>query len=304
MARPIKDGLDYFPKDTDFYRDRKIRALIGRFGADGVVLYDYILCEVYRDGYATEIDDSFRDIAAADLKMSPEKIGLILDYLLNQSMLLDSQLFKTVKVLTSRGIQTRYQEAVRQRALKRGICVDGKLWLLDEAETESFIQVRHDDSLSWKNPSKPGKNPGFSVEESIKESKGKESKVNESKDPPLTPQRGDGNTILPKYKPEWFERFWALYPRHTAKKQAARAWDKLKPSRGLCDVMAAAIKAQMSTAQWANPEHIPHPSTWLNGARWHDEVKEEQHEHIGSFGRDATGSGGEGKSWNLRTTKL
>lgn len=181
MARPQKDGLDYFPKDTDFYRDRKIRALIGRFGADGVVLYDYILCEVYRDGYCTEIDDSFRDIAAADLKMSPEKIGLILDYLLNQSMLLDSQLFKAVKVLTSRGIQTRYQEAVRQRALKRGICVNGKLWLLDEAETESFIQVRHDGNYSEKNHNKSEKNDGFSMEEYIKERKVKKSKVNEMK---------------------------------------------------------------------------------------------------------------------------
>lgn len=185
MARPIKDGLDYFPKDTGFYRDRKIRALIGRFGCEGAALYDYILCEVYGDkGCYTEIDDSFVDIAAADLRMSPEKIGLILDYLLNKSMLLDGTLFKAVKVLTSRGIQTRYQEAVRERAKKRGVSVSGELWLLDEAETESFIKVRHGDSFSRKNQSKSGKNTGKSLEESLNESKGKESKPKETKEDP------------------------------------------------------------------------------------------------------------------------
>lgn len=196
MARPVKDGLDYFPKDSDFYRDRKIRALIGRFGTDGVALYDYILCEVYGDkGYYLEVDDSFRDIAAADLCMSPEKIGLILDYLLNQSMLLDGTLFKAVKVLTSRGIQTRYQEAVRQRAVKRGVCVDGKLWLLEEAETESFIQVRHSEDLSGKNPDKSEKNHGFSMEQSLKESKGKESKEKKRKGPPPAESFGFGEEL-------------------------------------------------------------------------------------------------------------
>lgn len=183
MARPVKDGLDYFPKDTGFYRDRKIRALIGRFGSDGAILYDYILCEVYGDkGYYTEIDDSFVDIAAADLKMSPEKIGLILNYLLDKSMLLDGTLSKTMKVLTSHGIQTRWQEV--KKSAKRAIGVNGELWLLGEAETEGFIQVRHNDSFPQKNPSKSGKNPSKSQENYIKESKGKESKPKETKEDP------------------------------------------------------------------------------------------------------------------------
>lgn len=273
MARPTKDGLDYFPKDTNFYRDRKIRALIGRFGADGAALYDYILCEVYGDkGYFVKIDDSFRDIAAADLCMSPEKIGLILDYLLDKSMLLDGTLFKAVKVLTSRGIQTRYQEAVRQRAVKRGICVDGKLWLLNEAETESFIQVRQVEDFSVNNHDKSEKKDSFSTEQSLKESKGKESKGNT----PPTPSRGRRKASLPKYQPEWFIRFWSLYPRKTNRVQAVKAWDKLKPDLQLCKVMDTAIRAQMQTPQWQDPQHIPHPSTWLNGERWNDEIIRER----------------------------
>ena len=77
----------------------------------------------------------------------------------------------------------------------------------------------------------------------------------------------------PRYRPEWFERFWALYPRKTNRVAAVRAWDKLSPDLDLCRVMAEAIRAQMRSPQWRDgPEHIPHPSTWLNGARWLDEV--------------------------------
>ena len=191
MARPVKEGLDYFPKDIGFYRDRKIRALIGRFGGDGAVLYDYILCEVYGDkGYYVELDESFTDIAAADLGMSSEKIGLILDYLLNKSMLFDGTLFKAVKVLTSHGIQARYQEASRERGKKRGIIVHGELWLLNEAETESFIQVRHQGCFSGNNCDKSRKNQSKSQEESTKERKGKESKGKERKNTPARRARG------------------------------------------------------------------------------------------------------------------
>lgn len=194
-------------------------------------------------------------------------------------MLLDGTLFKAVKVLTSHGIQTRYQEAVRERAKKRGISVNGELWLLDEAESESFIQVRQNYSFSQKNGSKSGKNGSKSREESAKESKGDESKGDESKSPP-TPHGGetDGG---PKYRPEWFSRFWALYPRHTKRADAIKAWDKLKPDRALCDVMASAIRAQAQTDQWQRDggRFIPHPASWLNGRRWEDEVQDGQRQN-------------------------
>ena len=39
MARPRKDGIDYFPFDTDFFSDKKIRILKSRFGADAILVY-------------------------------------------------------------------------------------------------------------------------------------------------------------------------------------------------------------------------------------------------------------------------
>ncbi len=43
MARPQKRGLDYFPADVDIFSDRKIKALMARFGADGFTFYHYMI---------------------------------------------------------------------------------------------------------------------------------------------------------------------------------------------------------------------------------------------------------------------
>lgn len=112
---------------------------------------------------------------------------------------------------------------------------------------------------------------GESPPESESESKSKSEYESESDTPP-TPPGGRRAASLPKYRPDWFDRFWALYPRKTNRAQAVKAWDKLKPDLALCKVMDAAIREQMQSAQWQDPQHIPHPSTWLNGERWNDEL--------------------------------
>ena len=115
MARPQKTGLDYFPVDVDIFSDTKIRIVMARFGADGFAFYMYLLSRIYRDGFCVKADEDFILIASADLQMSREKIGQMLSFFLDRS-LLDSILFKADKILTSSGIQKRYQEAVKSRA--------------------------------------------------------------------------------------------------------------------------------------------------------------------------------------------
>lgn len=94
---------------------------------------------------------------------------------------------------------------------------------------------------------------------------------NKQQDPPKAPQGGRARTV-PNYQPEWFERFWTMYPRKTNRVAAVRAWDKLRPDLDLCNVMSKALRAQIKMPQWQDGQHIPHPSTWLNGARWTDEI--------------------------------
>lgn len=71
-----------------------------------------------------------------------------------------------------------------------------------------------------------------------------------------------------------FPSFWLLYPRRVAKRDAEKAWLKL----GEHDRLAAIVGAARWRRVWAqmSPEFIPHASTWLNGARWEDELPAEQ----------------------------
>lgn len=182
MGRPREEGLRYFPLDVDIFSNRKIKALRAKFGSDGPQFYLYILCEAYRGkGYYLQTDCCFQETAAAEIGASCEKIGLMLDFLANKSMLLDGTLFATDKVLTSREIQRRFQEAKRSAGRKTPVQVDERFWILDEDETETFIQVRHAAGFSGNNPGFSQKKGHSSRKNATKERKRKESKEKEIK---------------------------------------------------------------------------------------------------------------------------
>lgn len=179
MPRPPKRGLDYFPLDVGFFsEDDKIRILRARYGTDGIIVYLYLLCEIYKKGYYLKWSEDNKFLLADALNLTDGFIEQVLTFLLERS-LLDSTLFKSDTILTSPGIQRRYQLAVKERAKKTPIEIKG-FWLLDEAETEPFIKVYPAADNSGKNKHNSGKNPDNSREVSIKESKEKKRKENKN----------------------------------------------------------------------------------------------------------------------------
>ena len=170
MARPKKSGLSYFPLDTDFFdNDSRIKILKARYRADGIMIYVYLLCEIYKNGYYIQVDDDLEYIMASELGVSVDKVKQVLNFLLKKS-LFDSKLFSSDKVLTSAGIQKRFQLAVKERARKNPIEV-GRYWLLEKEATEPFIKC----TLFGENPGNAcgysGKNPEDSENKYIKKSK-------------------------------------------------------------------------------------------------------------------------------------
>ena len=203
MARPKKDGIDYFPLDTNFFSDSDIKILKARYGADGITCYLYLLCEAYKNGYYVYADEDFFCVMADDLTMSVDKVKQVLAFLLERSMF-DKQLFQSDAALTSTGIQKRFQLAVKERAKKRPIEVQG-LWLLKKEDTEPYVKVAHRDSYS-------GKNQSYSREKSLKESKVKESKVI--------------NNVHPDEPDALFERLWHKYPNKRGKNKVSAVQKK------------------------------------------------------------------------------
>lgn len=177
MARPKKDGLLYFSFDTDFfYSDRRIKILKAKYGSDGLMMYIYLLTEVYRNGYYLIWNDDSEDNALADLGISEGLMKQIMTFLVSRSLVTEITLANSDTIITSPGIQKRYQEAVK--SLKREIVVEEDIWLLNKEETATFIKFTQNESKSEKNDSKSGINESKSEKNVLKEKKVNEKKVN------------------------------------------------------------------------------------------------------------------------------
>lgn len=74
--------------------------------------------------------------------------------------------------------------------------------------------------------------------------------------------------------PPMFEKFWKAYPRKVAKKPALTAWIKQEVEADLYAAKAAVDDLEKRTRLgWWNKDKskIPHPASWINAQRWHDE---------------------------------
>jgi hypothetical protein len=91
-------------------------------------------------------------------------------------------------------------------------------------------------------------------------------------DPPMVPPQ-KSSSIKKEYSDE-FERFWLSYPRHAGKGAAFKAWQKIKPSLAMQEIILQAVEKQKQSRQWIKQsgEFIPHASTWLNESRWDDDM--------------------------------
>lgn len=70
-----------------------------------------------------------------------------------------------------------------------------------------------------------------------------------------------------------FVVFWKAYPRKVGKKKALKAWCSASDLPPLSDVLAA-LEKQKQSHDWTKDggDFIPHPTTWINGARWDDQL--------------------------------
>lgn len=109
-------GLDYFPLDLNFYNDDKVALIEAEFGIKGSTFIIKLLFKIYREGYYCSWDDDICMLFARQLG-AEYTIELVRD-LIKASLkrnFFDRNLYEKYKILTSKGIQRRYFEAVSRR---------------------------------------------------------------------------------------------------------------------------------------------------------------------------------------------
>ena len=114
MARPLKEGLDYFPLDVDMAEDKRVQFVVGKCGQEGFATIIHLLMAIYRNGYYLTWDELELYSTSQRINLSVNTISEVVSHLLNYGFF-DKEKFDLFGILTSHGIQTRYLRACEYR---------------------------------------------------------------------------------------------------------------------------------------------------------------------------------------------
>ena len=280
MARPTKTGLDYYPMDVGFLRDKKVRLLRAEFGASSVLFVLYVWGKAYEgDGYFLAWDKDELLLAADELREQPTYISEVLQGCLKRSIF-DERVFQMFGVLTSAGIQRRYLRGCEKRDV---ITIVSEYWLLNissKSDVPAGVRAKlalvgvtggNNDVNSPENPENSPGNP----QSKVKESKVKESRVlggaPAAPAPPHTPSEGEnlGTGFVPPTVEEIAEyvrsRGSCVDPQVWVDYYAARGW---MTGRSVMKDWRAAVRASETWERWQKPggrSGVKTPSDYESG---------------------------------------
>lgn len=244
MARPHKQGLSYFPHDTDASGDGKIHSLMALHGAEGYAFYFILLENIFRTekGRITCGKLCEKSGLAKAIGITVEKFESILDTALEVGCF-DKAVFRTENVLTSNGIQKRIESVIKTRHKDR-----------NRKDLNKFKSYR-----------KTGMEVAILDNNQKTKTKGKGKEIQEN--PRKTPGKPPENS--------YFVDFYDKYPKKKNRKSAEKAWLKLNPDENLVKIIVQAVEIAKLTDEWQrdNGQYIPYPASWLNSARWEDQHK-------------------------------
>ena len=181
MSRPVKKGLGYFPLDTDFFSNKKIKNLRRAHGTIGVLTYLNLLCRVYQNGYYYRFDDLdelsmdiAEEIAFSQLRATATGVTETINYLVGRGILAEG-LFKQ-GIISGEALQEQYVISAYKAKRKIDMSVH---CLVDVLQVIEKIKVNAEETTV--NAEKTTVNSEFGTQ-----SKVKKNKTNKREDIPTT----------------------------------------------------------------------------------------------------------------------
>jgi hypothetical protein len=114
MARPTKEGLDYFPLDIDFDQDDKLVVPVNKFGMQGLGIIVKLMAEIYRNGYFYPWGEREQYVFGNRVNVDINSINDVVNECLKWGFFHEG-LFEKHQILTSKGFQKRFIEASKRR---------------------------------------------------------------------------------------------------------------------------------------------------------------------------------------------
>ncbi|QCZ50325.1 DUF4373 domain-containing protein [Levilactobacillus brevis] len=248
MARPIKKGIDYYSIDVDFLRDIKIRKIMRSCGiATGSILLS-LLGNIYRDeGYYAVWDSDMCFLVADEVGTKESAVDELVKRATEVGFF-DNGMFEKYHILTSHGIQARYEQAARQ---KKNHHIEPKFSLLRVSSVGNRV-TNTDNSVSNVE----------STQSILNDTKGNNSKSDNTK-PKVTDDQ---------LRERFNLGFWLTYPK---KQGFDKAFDEFKIAidNGFSpdDIETGAKKyAEYCKIKKRTEQYTKNPDNWIAEHRWTD----------------------------------
>lgn len=179
MARPKKEGLDYFPLDVDTDQDDKIALVEAKYGVTGFAVVIKLFMKIYKEGYFYKWGEKEHLLFSSRLNVDINTVSNVVNDCIKWG-LFDQKIYESEKILTSEGIQKRYLDAVTRR---KEVTLLGKYLLIDpldyvgNSKIKVYIINADDKRVNVNiNDSNGKQQVDGNPQSKVKESKGKESK--------------------------------------------------------------------------------------------------------------------------------
>jgi len=112
MARPNKQGVDYFPLDV--HLDDKVTIIEAEHGLIGFAILIKLLQKIYSEGYFYEWGEVQQILFCKSISTDRNTVTTIINDCVKWGIF-NEKLFNEYNILTSKGIQTRYFQAIYKR---------------------------------------------------------------------------------------------------------------------------------------------------------------------------------------------
>lgn len=112
MARPTKQGLDYFSLDTNI--DTKLELFEAEHGLVGFGFIIKLFQKIYSNGYYYEWNEDEQLLFSKQINVDINQINVYINSAIKRNIF-NKELYEKYSILTSRGIQKRFLEACRRR---------------------------------------------------------------------------------------------------------------------------------------------------------------------------------------------
>jgi len=166
LARPIKDGVDYFPLDV--HLDDKFKFIEIKFKLEGFAILIKLFQKIYSYGYWYKWTEDEMLIFADENRVDVSTVKNVVDEAIIREIF-DKELYEKCNILTSKGIQNRYKEIVKRRknvnVIEEYLLIDNNFGINDNImQTSSEQEGNTEQTPSEHNDSK-------STQSKVKESK-------------------------------------------------------------------------------------------------------------------------------------